>query len=120
MRKDSFIRMDFHVQRGNQSVLTANYGQIKRLFSHSLYPGGPSNIVLDVDWYDNKGTHAISKCPLVSKTNDDPASFTRLAFLKECYPRPLALWPNDPFNQLDEEDPASYYFQVIDRNETSA
>jgi hypothetical protein len=96
------------------------YGQIKNLFEHSLYNGGPSHIVADVDWYDNQGTHALSGLPLVSKTNDNPGAFNKLTFMRECYPRPLAMWPHDPFNELSALDPAKNYFRVIDRNETSA
>ena len=73
-----------------------------------------------MDWYDNQGTHELSGLPLVSKTNVDPEAFTKLVFMKECYPRPLAIWPNDPLDLLDEEDPTEQYFRVIDRNETSA
>jgi len=89
------------------------------LFTHSLYPGGPSRTVAKVDWYDSQGTHAISNLPLVSKTNDDPAAFGAMTFLTECYPRPLAIWPNDPLDELAHDDPAKHYFRVIDRNETS-
>jgi len=73
-----------------------------------------------VDWYDSQGTHELSGLPLVSKTNEDPAAFTKLVFMKECYPRPVAIWPNDPLDLLDEDDLTKQYFRVIDRNETSA
>lgn len=114
--------MDFLVEVGRRgdTVMKSGYGQIKKMFVHSLYPGGPSQVVVDVDWFDNKGTHEISKLPLVAKTNNDPTAFSRLTFLRECYPRPLALWPNDPLDDLDADDPAKLYFRVIDRNETSA
>jgi hypothetical protein len=114
--------MDFMVPvgRSGNTVRKSSYGQIKALFSHSLYPGGPSQVVADVDWFDNKGIHAISRLPLVAKTNFDPEAFSRMTFLRECYPRPLAVWPNDPLDDLSEDDPAKHYFRVIDRNETSA
>ncbi len=73
-----------------------------------------------MEWYDNKGTHPLSGLPLVSKTNDDEDAFTKLTFVRECYPRPLAIWPHDPLHELRADDPAKNYFRVIDRNETSA
>jgi hypothetical protein len=124
---DSYVRLDFHTRasstartkEGMAIVLKSCYGQIERLFTHSLYPGGPSHVVASVDWYDSKGTHALSKLPLVAKTTDDEDAFGRMTFVKECYPRPLAIWPNDPLDDLDPDDPAKEYFRVIDRNETS-
>ena len=71
-----------------------------------------------VYWYDSKGMHAVSKLPLIAKTNDDEDSFGRMTFVKECYPRPVAIWPNDPLDDLEDDDPAKQYFRVIDRNET--
>ena len=82
--------------------------------------GPPKSSLRSLDWYDNQGTHAISNLPLLSKTNSDPENFNKLTFVRECYPRPLALWPNDPLDELDPDDPTKYYFRVIDRNETSA
>lgn len=99
-------------------VLKTCYGQIQNLFTHSLYPGGPTHVVACVDWYDSKGMHAVSKLPLIAKTNDDEDSFGRMTFVKECYPRPVAIWPNDPLDDLEDDDPAKQYFRVIDRNET--
>jgi hypothetical protein len=85
-----------------------------------MYPGGPSQVVADVDWFDSKGTHDISRLPLVTKTNFDQEAFSRMTFVRECYPRPLAIWPNDPLDDLNQDDPAKHYFRVVDRNETSA
>ncbi len=119
LHADSYVRMDFHVSR-RDAVIKTVYGQIKNLFEHSLYKDGPSHIVADVEWYDNKGTHPLSGLPLVSKTNDDEDAFTKLTFVRECYPRPLAIWPHDPLHELRADDPAKNYFRVIDRNETSA
>jgi len=90
------------------------------IVNNYLYAEGPSQVVAEVDWYDNQGTHALSKLPLLSKTNRDPKNFNRLTFVRECYPQPLALWPNDPLDKLEPDDPTKYYFRVIDRNETSA
>jgi hypothetical protein len=114
--------MDFMVAigRSGNTEMKSSYGEIQQLFSHSLYPGGPSQVVAEVDWFDSKGTHAVSRLPLVAKTNLDPAAFSRMTFVRECYPRPLAIWPNDPLHDLSHDDPAKHYFRVIDRNETSA
>ena len=115
--KDAYVRLDY--LKGPQKILTKGYGQIQSLFTHCLYPGGPSKAVAKVHWYDDQGTHAISKLPLVSKTHTDPDSFAPFVFVSECYPRALAIWPNDPLNELARTDPAKHYFRVIDRNETT-
>jgi hypothetical protein len=122
LHADCYVRLDFNgpAVPGRGAVIKTVYGQIKNLFSHSLYKGGPSHIVANVEWYDNKGTHPLSGLPLVSKTNDDEDNFTKLTFMRECYPRPLAIWPHDPLDELRADDPAKNYFRVIDRNETSA
>ena len=116
---DSYVRMDYMVPvgRSNNTVVQASYGQIKRLFVHYMYEDGPFQVVAEVDWYDRRGEHKISGLPLVSKTNRSAQNFTKLTFVRECYPRPLAIWPNDPMDDLDDDDPAKYYFRVIDRNE---
>jgi hypothetical protein len=111
--------MDFMVPvgRSNNTVIQAAYGQIKKLYVHQMYANGPSQVVAEVEWYDNKGTHAISGLPLISKTNEHAGNFTKLTFVRECYPRPLGIWPNDPMNDLEDDDPAKFFFRVIDRNE---
>lgn len=116
---DSLIRLDFNVQIGRSSNvrIESSYGQIKRLFSHQMYPGGPEHVVVEAEWYDNKGINEISKLPMVQKSGVLLFPESRLTFLKECYPRALAFWPNDPLHLLDEQDEARTYFQVIDRNE---
>ena len=30
---------------------------------------------------------------------------------------PLAVWPHDPLNLLEVDDPAKHYLEVIDRNQ---
>jgi hypothetical protein len=116
---DSFIRLDYKRQIGRSlNVQTeSSYGQIKRLFSHQMYPGGPEHVVVEAEWYDNKGTNPISKLPMVQKSEELLFPESRLTFLKECHPRALTFWPNDPLNILPKQDEARTYFQVIDRNE---
>ena len=117
---DSFIRLDFQEQIGRSSNtrILRSYGQIKRLFSHQMYPGGPEHVVVEAEWYADKGTNAISKLPMVQKSDRPLFQQCTLTFLKECYPRAVALWPNDPLHLLHANDEARNYFQVIDRNET--
>jgi hypothetical protein len=116
---DSFIRLDFEEQIGRSSNTRTvkSYGQIKRLFSHQMYPGGPEHVVVEAEWYADRGTNSVSKLPMVQKSIRPLFQQCSLTFLKECYPRAVAFWPNDPLNLLDEDDEARSYFQVIDRNE---
>jgi hypothetical protein len=118
---DSFIRLDFKEQIGRSSRTRTrpSYGQIKHLFSHEMYPGGPTHVVVEAEWFDDKGFNEVSKLPMVQKSDRLLFDGSRLAFLKECYPRPLAFWPNDPLRLLAADDERRTFFQVIDRNETA-
>lgn len=112
--------MDYEEQIGRSSntKISSAYGIIERLFSHEMYPGGPTHVVVEAVWYADKGVNAISKLPLVQQSADLLFPNSRLSFLKECYPRPLAFWPNDPLHLLHADDERRTYLQVIDRNET--
>ena len=89
---DRFIRLDYEEQigRSSNSRQVRSYGQIKRLFSHEMFPGGPTQVVVEAEWYADKGENAISKLPMVQKSEVLLFPQSRLTFLKECYPRPLA------------------------------
>ena len=116
---DSFIRLDYleQIGRSSNSRVVKSYGQIKRLFSHQMYPGGPEHVVVEAEWYADKGVNSVSKLPMVQKSERALFRQSSLTFLKECYPRAVAFWPNDPLHLLDEDDERRTYFQVIDRNE---
>ncbi len=74
-------------------------------------------MVVEAEWYADKGVNSVSKLPMVQKSERALFRQSSLTFLKECYPRAVAFWPNDPLHLLDEDDERRTYFQVIDRNE---
>ena len=83
-----------------------------------MYQGGPSNVVVEAEWYDDKDINEVSMLPMVQKMAVLFFPNSRLTFLKECYPRALVFWPNDPLHLLDDTDVRRNYLQVMDRNET--
>ncbi len=74
--------------------------------------------MVEAEWYADKGINEVSMLPMVQKSAVLLFPNSRLTFLKECYPRALAFWPNDPLHLLDDSDVRRTYLQVIDRNET--
>lgn len=109
---NSNVRMPFHVIHNNRRVLRECYGSIRNIFTHTMYPGGPTRCILEVDWFTQHGT-ASSGNPLVDTRNSEDHTF---AFIEDCYQMPVAVWPHDPLGEL--EPPFSGYSEVIDRNQT--
>jgi hypothetical protein len=113
---NSHLVMDYKPPGANQPVKQA-YAQIKDLFEHEAYPGGPKRIVVNGAWFDVMGKCPIAGTTLVKKNRRNPFNFSsKFVFLDDCYQRPVAIWPHDPSGELAANDPKRKWFDVIDRN----
>jgi hypothetical protein len=114
---DSHIRIDYKAPGPRGQVLPA-FAQIKRMFVHEAYPGGPSRVVVEGEWYEPVGTCVVARTKLVRK---NPSycfnTSSKFVFLDDCYSVPVALWPHDPLKTLPAEDPLRDCFDVIDCNQ---
>lgn len=116
---DSIIRADYISlgQSGRRSVKRA-YGRVTRIILHEAYPGGPTRVIFEGRWFESMGTCNVAGTALV-RWNDNyhMNSSARFAFIESCYPRPLAMWPHDPLDQLPQENVRKTWFDIIDRNQ---
>ena len=88
------------------------YGWIKRLFIHELYPGGPNDIMIDVEWLDVLPIKGPTGLTLVRKNSDNAFNQAcRFTFLKHCQPHNVALLSQEP------EDLTCITFSVVDRSD---
>ena len=62
---NSNIRMPFYELDQGRRVLKSAYGSIESIFTHELYPGGPKKLVLQVNWFEDRGLSPISMNPMV-------------------------------------------------------
>ena len=116
---NSHIRVDYNepVGRHSSSPATA-YATITDLFVHTMYPGGPSKVVVCGSWLEVMGKCPITGTTLVRKNANHPFNLSaKFTFIQECYSIPVALWPYDPFNRLPSQDPHREYYDIIDRNQ---
>jgi hypothetical protein len=116
---NSTFKVDYNELVGrNRSVPATAYATIRDLFVHTMYPGGPSKVVVCGSWFD-----VIGKCPIAGTTlvrknpNNSFNVNAKYTFIQECYTMPLALWPYDPFCRLPAGDPHRHYYDIIDRNQ---
>ena len=94
------------------------FAQIKRIFEHTAYPGGPTRVVVQGDWLEIKGDCDVAKTSLGAKNpNHLFNSSSPFVFLDTCYTMPVALWPHDPFDKLPPSHPHKLWFDIIDRNQ---
>ena len=116
---DSHVRFDYRAAEGGQA-LRKGFATILRLFEHRAYPGGPSRVVVEGNWWTVVGTCPIAGTTLGKEDADHAFNHSsRFVFLDECYQRPIAIWPHDPFQELDDGDERKQWFDVIDRNQAS-
>ena len=84
----------------------------------AAYPGGPSRVIVEGEWYRDMGKCPVAKTTLVKRDKHHSFNLSaRFMFLEDCYRRPVALWPFDPLHRLESEDPKTKWFHVIDRNQ---
>ena len=85
---------------------------------HTAYPRGPSRVIVEGEWYRDVGKCLLAKTTLVKRDKNYHFNLSaRLMFLEDCFRRPVALWPFDPLDRLEFEDPQRKWFHVIDRNQ---
>lgn len=116
---DSHLRFDYvPAEARHRGRAQKGFAQIKRMFVHESYPGGPSRVVVDGEWLQNMGMCEVAGTTLVKRNTNHPFNHSsRFVFLDNCYNRPVALWPHDPFDGLGEGHPRKECFDVIDRNQ---
>jgi hypothetical protein len=116
---DSNFGADYSLRgpRGQTEVHKA-YAANKRMFVHTAYPGGPSRVIVEGEWYRDMGKCPVAKTTLVKRDKNHHFNLSaRFMFLEDCFRRPVALWPFDPLDRLESEDPQRTWFHVIDRNQ---
>jgi len=116
MSDDSNITIDYNERVGrNGSRLAGAYGEIERIFQHSLYPVGPTKLVLDCKWFDVLGVADVSKTIVVAPNQANSFNNNaRFTFLYTAYQRPIAVWPSDPLGTRGQ--PHTSQYEIIDRN----
>ena len=119
---NSHLRLDYyeHAVRYGAPEKTRAYAQIRRLFVHEMYPGGPSKVVVNGRWFEGMGRCEVSGTALVRHNRNsgfNRPGQPRFAFIDTCYQVPVAIWPYDPIDKLPDNDPRKRYFHVIDRNQ---
>ena len=116
---DSTISMDYmHIHPGGRQEKKKIFATIKRLFLHENYPGSKKRLIVEGEWWELVGKCPVTKNTLVKKNTDHSFNHSsKFVFLANCYPRPVALWPHDPLDDLDHDDERKKWFDVIDRNQ---
>lgn len=75
-------------------------------------------MMVEGDWLEFVGTCGVAGTSLVRKNNDHPFnSSSRFVFLNNCYSKPVAVWPHDPFDDLHATHRHKDCFDIIDRNQ---
>ena len=116
-RCDAYLRYDY-VDAASR-MATKGFAKIRRIFEHEAYPGGPTRVVAEGSWLRVMGKCDVAGTTLVKVDRNHPFNHSsRFVFLDECYQRPVALWPFDPFDKLWRGNPRKKWFDVIDRNQT--
>ena len=116
---DANIAMDYmHIHPRGRQEKKKLFGTIKRLFIHEGYPGSPQRLIVEGEWWENMSTCPVTSNPLVKRNPDLVFNHSsKFVFIANCYPRPVAIWPHDPLDDLDQGDERKTWFDVIDRNQ---
>ena len=94
-RSDNSCVAEEYKEREQNLAVHKNYGIIKSMFLHSL-PGGAEEIIVECDWYAEKGINPRTQLPQVARNTQYDRC--RVAFLKNLFPHNLVLWPSDISN----------------------
>ena len=116
---NSHMRLDYMEPHGRNHLRPATaYATITDLFVHTMYPGGPSKLVVCGAWLEVMGICPIAGTTLVRKNKNHAFNLSaKFTFMQECYTMPVALWPHDPFDKLPIDNPKRKWYDIIDRNE---
>ena len=114
-RKDDSVIQTWYHDADVGGVETTIYGIINKIFTHSLYPGGPQDVLLECEWLENvpeddQGGEVGVYLPQVRANPDSPLNqCARYVFLKQCAAYNIMLAPHNPW-----DDKCDVY-DVIDR-----
>lgn len=90
---DSNFRYDFLEEDENQTR-TSSFASIQKMFTHELYHGGPSRIVLQGKYLQVDGVSPKSGLTIVKKVEHHRFNiYAKYSFLHTCYQQPVAIWP---------------------------
>jgi hypothetical protein len=71
-----------------------------------------------VHWFEKLDACPVTGNKLVLKnTRNHLNTNYKYAFLETCYQQPIAVWPYDPLNKLDDTHPLKHAFHIINRNQ---
>jgi hypothetical protein len=97
------------------------HGQIRNIFVHEMFPGGPSKVVLRVHWFQNAAPCPVSGNARVFKNHQNHLNVDyKFTFMETCYQQPVAVCPYDPLDKLPVGDPFKTCFDIINRNQVQA
>ena len=101
-------------------MLKSAYATIVSIIEHEFYPGGPKCMFFEGEWYDvlQQKCEATGLTLLATNPHNNFNLRCRFTWIQNCYTRPLAFWPYDPFDELPAEHPHKNCLVVIDRNQT--
>lgn len=117
---NSHLRYDYKTyvgERSKKTKMVKAFVQIISMFEHEMYPGGPTQVVVEGAWYKHIGLSKFGLDLVAPDPTNGIHTHSRFIFLTNCYQRPVALWPYDPFGKLPKDDLRKGSFAVIDRNQ---
>ena len=101
--------------KNDQGEEYVEYGIIKQIFTHSMFPDGPKDVFAECDWLINVPDDGVSWLPQVRK---DPMRLSnanqrqRVILLRQCASYNIMVAPHDPW------DANCDVFDVLDRHRT--
>ena len=108
-KDDSVIKTWYHDSSQGGAEVTI-YGVIDKMFTHSLYPGGPVDVILQVEWLepvDDGHDHFLPQVRFNPESQFNQRA--RFVFLRQCAAYNIMIAPHDPW------DPENDVYDVIDR-----
>ena len=89
------------------------YGIIQRIFTHSMFQGGPTDVLIECNWFENipeEEQAGNTWLPQVRKNPDLAFNVSkRYTFLRQCAGYNIMVAPHDPW------EPECNVYDVIDR-----
>jgi hypothetical protein len=108
---DSVVKIYFNELEEDGGGKTAAYARISRVLIHEMFPGGPSEVVVDGEWLDVLSTKSDMGHTLVrTNPNNNFNTNCRFVSLDACEPYNVALLPLTP------GDASCNTFCVIDKS----
>ena len=103
---DSIIKT-WYLEDGQQHVA---YGQILKIFTHSMFPGGPKDVVVECEWFDPVPDNDEACLPQVRRNSNSAFNQSaRFTFLRQCAAYNIMIAPHDPWEAKCD------IYDVIDR-----